>query len=89
MSTLQVHPVFGGRHCPRGCVGSEHFRGITDGTWKLLRMPYLPQAWDEPKYRAEGVKVCGALLADCYNSDTQVINHPETAKLRDAIHPAG
>ena len=39
---------------------------------KCSALPYLPQAWDEPKYQEEGIKVCGALLAVCYNPDTQV-----------------
>ena len=44
----------------------------------------LLQAWGEPKYQEEGVKVCGALLAVCYNPDTQV--HNQSAML---AHPAG
>lgn len=54
------------------------FRSIADGSGTFcgaLTRPKLLQAWGEPKYQEEGVKVCGALLAVCYNPDTQVQIH--------------
>lgn len=39
-----------------------------------LLLAFALQVWNEPKYQEEGIKVCGALLAVCYNSDTQVSN---------------
>ena len=54
------------------------FRSIADGSGTFcgaLTALELPQAWGEPKYQEEGVKVCGALLAVCYNPDTQVQIH--------------
>ena len=58
--------------CTRGCSVSKMFLSIADGSGNFCGPPSCPQAWDEPKYQEEGVKVCGALLAVCYNPDTQV-----------------